>query len=99
MKKPPSLARKRLAYRRAFCGDRKVPHLDGQIILEDWQKFCQVRKGGLVVSPKQQMTDPYATMYRAALRDCYQRLTLMLGLGEADEFDTSEETPDESART
>lgn len=99
MKRPPTLARKRLAYRRSLCGTGKTPHLDGQIILEDLRKFAQIDKGGLVVSPTQQMTDPYATIYRAGLRDAYLRIALMLGLGEADTFDTSEEAPNESART
>ena len=91
------MARKRQAYRRALCGDLKTPHLDGQIILEDLRKLARIDSGGLVVSPTQQMTDPYATIYRAGLRDMYLRIVQMLGLTEADTFDTSEETSDEQA--
>lgn len=98
MKKPPTLARKRQAYRRALCGDGKTPHLDGQIILEDLRKLAKIDGGGIVVSPTQQMTDPFATCYRAGLRDMYLRVAQMLGLGEADRFDTSQESPDEQAQ-
>jgi hypothetical protein len=99
-KRPPTIARKRLAYRRALCGEKgKTPHLDGQIILEDLRKVAKIDNGSLVVSPKQGMTDIHATMYRAGLRDMYLRFAFMLGFDEADTFDTSEEIANESART
>jgi hypothetical protein len=98
-KRPTSRARKVLAYQRTFNGDGKTPHLDGQIILEDLRKFAHIDGGGIVVSPTQQMTDPFATCYRAGLRDMYLRVARMLGLDEADVFDTTEETNNESAPT
>lgn len=99
MKKPPSRARKVLAYQRTFNGSGKTPHLDGQIVLEDLRKFARIDDGGLVVSPVQRVTDPYATCYRAGLRDAYLRIARYLGLDEADVFDTSEESGNESAQT
>ncbi len=99
-KKPVTRARKVLAYQRTFNGpNNDSPHLDGQIILEDLRKFAHIDDGALVVSPVQRMTDVPATMYRAGLRDMYLRIARMLGLDEADVFETTEETPDESAQT
>ena len=99
MKKSPSIARKRQAYRRALCGELKIPNADGQVILADLRKFAQIDNGGIVVSPVTRTTDSHATCYRAGLRDMYLRIARMLGLDEADVFDTTEETPDESAKT
>lgn len=93
------MARKRQAYRRALCGDLKHPHLDGQIILADLRKFAQIDNGGIVVSPVTRTTDSHATCYRAGLRDLYLRIARMLGLDEADVFEVTEETKDETAQT
>ena len=96
MKRQPSLPRKRAAYQRTFNGvNNTTPHLDGQVVLEDLRRFARIDDGGIVVSPVQRMTDPFATCYRAGLRDMYLRIAKMLGVDEADTFDTSEESGNE----
>ena len=98
MKKPPSLARKKVAYQRCFNGaNNKAPHLDGQMVLADLRKVARIDSGGLVKGDDGH-TDPYASLYRAGLRDMYLRIALMLGLDEATTFDVSEEG-NESAQT
>jgi hypothetical protein len=58
---------------RTFCGDfRSAPKL--QRVLADLRRFCGITKGGIVVSPVSRTVDPYATIYRAALRDVYLRI-------------------------
>ena len=74
--------RKRLAYIRTFCGDDGRPHAEGLRVLADLRRFCGIAKGGIVVSPVSRVTDPYATIYRAALRDVYLRIAGMIDLDE-----------------
>jgi hypothetical protein len=95
VKKPVSRARKVLAYQRTFNGaNNKAPHLDGQIVLEDLRKVARIDSGGLVKG-QDGHTDPYASLYRAGLRDMYLRVVMMLGLDEATVFDTTEESGNE----
>lgn len=99
MKRPPSRARKVLAYQRTFNGpSNKTPHLDGQIVLEDLRKVARISDGGLVKG-EDGHTDPYASIYRAGLRDMYLRIVMFLGLDEATEFDTREESGNDTAST
>jgi hypothetical protein len=84
VKKTPGerLARNRLAYIRTFCGDGSDPHPEGQRVLAELRRFCGITKGGLVVSPVSRTVDPYATIYRAALRDVYLHVTAFLTLDD-----------------
>jgi hypothetical protein len=93
--------RVKAAYQRTFCGDGVAPHKDAELVLADLRRFAHIDDGGIVVSPVTRTTDSHATCYRAGLRDAYLRLALMLGLGEADRFDNSEENPNhvETAQT
>jgi hypothetical protein len=98
-KKPVTMARRTLAYKRTFCGDgNNTPHLDGQIVLEDLRKVAKIDAGG-ILKGNDGHVDPYASIYRAGLRDMFLRVALHLGLDEASVFDTSEESGNESAPT
>lgn len=66
---------KRWAYIRTFCGPDGKPHPEAERVLADLRRFCGINRGGIVVSPVSRMTDPYASIYRAALRDVYLRIT------------------------
>lgn len=68
------------AYRLMFTGELGSVHPLGRLVLKDLRGFCGVDKGGIVVSPVQRVTDPYATVYRAATRDVYLRISKMLGV-------------------
>lgn len=92
-------AKRRAAYQRTFCGDRPVPHLDGEAVLADLRKFARIDDGGIVVSPITRMTDSHATAYRAGLRDMYLRIAGHLGINEAHRFTQDEEHSNESAHT
>lgn len=87
------IQRKRLAYLHTFCGPDGRPLPEAEIVLADLRKFCGIDKGGLVVSPTTRQTDPYATIYRAALRDVYLRIAGFIELdptSQAKEPDTDE---------
>lgn len=77
-----SLRKKRLAYVRTFCGDREVPHLDGEAVLADLRKVCGLTKPGIVVSTKSGMVDSHASIYQAGMRDVYLRIVGMLSIDE-----------------
>lgn len=80
------IERKRLAYHHTFMnGD--APHLHGERVLADLRKFCGVDKGGIVISPINRQTDPYATAYRAGQRDVYARIVKFLNLKETEVLD------------
>lgn len=81
------LHRRRLAYLRTFCGDSQTPHAQAEIVLADLRRFCGIDRGGIVVSPISRMTDPYATAYRAGMRDVYLRIAKFLNLSEDREID------------
>lgn len=80
--------RKRLAYIRTFCGDGEDVHVEGKQVLADLRRFCRINRGGLVISPKAGLVDPYATVYAAGLRDAYLRIIGFLELDEAAEITT-----------
>lgn len=92
--------RTRVAYQRTFCGDGPRPHPEAERVLADLFKFCKVNKGGIVVSPVQRMTDPYATIYRDGLRDVYLRVAAMLGLDEWEQPEVKQDagTDNDNAR-
>jgi len=69
---------RRRAYWDTFLGADQKPHANAQIVLKSLRKFCGVDRAGIVVSPVQRMTDPYATAYQAGMRDVYNHLTKML---------------------
>jgi hypothetical protein len=75
---------KRRAYRAIFLVDGK-PGPMAAVVLADLRKFCRIGQGGIVVSPLSRMTDPYATVYQAGLRDAYQRIIMMSGLDPGEE--------------
>lgn len=99
MARGTSIDRRRVAYKNTFCGDGAAPHVSAQTVLADLRKFAHIDHGGLVVSPVTRMTDAHATCYRAGLRDMYLRICAHLGIEEAQQFQTHEETTDESAIT
>lgn len=90
---------RKLAYQRTFCGDGTAPHLSGERVLADLRRFAHIDSGGIVVSPVSKVTDPYATCYRAGLRDMYLRIAHHLGIDESTRFPPIEEPKDESAQT
>ena len=75
-----AFARRKLAYQRTFCGDRDVPHLDAEIVLEDLKKFCGMKRPGIAIARGTGAVDPYASIYQAALRDVYIHITGLLGI-------------------
>lgn len=81
------LHRKRLAYLRTFCGDGDAPHGEGRRVLADLKRFCGINRGGIVVSPITRTVDPYASAYRAGLRDAYLRIAAFLDLDESSSFE------------
>lgn len=83
--------RKRWAYIRTFCGPDGKPHPEAARVLADLRTFCGINKGGLVISPIGRMVDPYATIYRAAMRDVYLRIALMIEVDETDNEDPKDE--------
>lgn len=82
------IQRKRMAYVHTFCGDDGRPHPEAQRVLADLRRFCGINRGGIVVSPVSRVTDPYATIYRAAMRDVYLRI---VGYIDIDETNSVEE--------
>lgn len=82
------LQRKRWAYVRTLCGTEGKPHPEAVRMLADLKRFCGINKGGIVVSPVGRVVDPYATVYRAGMRDVYLRIAKMIDL---DETEISEE--------
>lgn len=90
MTTPRELERRR-AYWATFLGPDNQPHPNAAIVFKSFRKFCGVDRGGLVVSPVQKMTDPYATCYRAGLRDAYEHFEYMLKLA-------TEQTENDDAR-
>lgn len=76
--------RKRLAYLNTLCDGTGKPHPNAAAMLRDLKRFCGINKGGIVVSPISRTVDPYATMYRAGLRDAYLRIIGMINLDETD---------------
>ncbi len=69
---------RRRAYWATFLGPDNQPHPNAALMLKSFRKFCRVDRPGIVVSPVQKMTDPYATAYQAGLRDAYSHIDLML---------------------
>lgn len=92
-KRQQELHRKRLAYSRTFRGDGETLHEDGQRVLADLKRFCRINRGGIVVSPVNRQTDPYATIYQAGLRDAYLRIIGFLQLDETDVHEESNHEP------
>jgi hypothetical protein len=90
-------AARKLAYQRTFCGEGTKPHVNAERVLADLRRFAHIDSGGIVVSPVSRQTDPYATCYRAGLRDMYLRIAKHLGLSEAQEFTTTEDPGNEQA--
>jgi hypothetical protein len=86
--------RKKLAYHRTFCGDRKDPHEDAKIVLADLKRFCGINQGGIVISPVSRVVDSHATVYRAALRDAYLRIVGFLELDETAISEAPQENDD-----
>lgn len=89
--------RKRLAYIRTFCGEGQDIHLEGKRVLADLRRFCRINRGGLVISPKAGMVDPYATVYAAGLRDAYLRIIGFLELDEAQEITAGDDSEIQSS--
>lgn len=69
---------RRRAYWACFLGENQQPNPNGARVLASLRKFCGVDRGGIVVSPVQRMTDPYATAYLAGQRDVYNHIIKML---------------------
>lgn len=78
------LNRRRLAYLRTFMGANEKLHPNAEIVLADLKRFCGINRGGIVVSPISRTVDPYATAYRAGMRDVYLRVAKFLDLQETD---------------
>lgn len=78
------LTGRRAAYQRTFLGANGKPHLDAEVVLRDLHRFCKIGGAGIVVSPVTRTTDPFATHYRAGLRDAYLRIAAHIGMTEAD---------------
>jgi hypothetical protein len=75
------IERKRLAYRHTFLDSsngRLLPMAEE--VLQDLRRVSGIDRGGLVISHASQMTDPYATAYRAGQRDLYLRIVKFLEL-------------------
>jgi len=87
MSRSERLERMRLAYVHTFCGELSDPHPEAQRVLADLRRFCGITKGGLVVSPVSKTVDPFATIYRAALRDVYLRIAGFLALDDKTLFE------------
>lgn len=85
-----ALLRTKQAYENTFFGERTEPHPEASRVLADLRKFCGILKGGLIVSPKSGMTDPYATAYRAGQRDVYLRIATFLHLDDKSLFQEPE---------
>lgn len=71
--------RKHAAYSRTFCDANGKLHPNALTVLGDLEKFSGMHKGGIVVSPVSRVTDPYATAYRAGMRDVVLRIKKFLG--------------------
>lgn len=78
------IKRKQLAYLNTLCDGTGKPHPNAAILLRDLKRFCGINKGGIVVSPITRTVDPYATVYRAGMRDVYLRIAAMINLDETD---------------
>jgi|JI10StandDraft_1071094.scaffolds.fasta_scaffold00943_28 hypothetical protein len=63
-------------------------HPNAETVLADLKRFCGINRGGIVVSPVTRTVDPYATAYRAGMRDVYLRVAKFLDLQETDIEDT-----------
>jgi hypothetical protein len=97
-KRNEKFQRKKLAYHRTFCGERKDLHEDAKVVLADLKRFCGINQGGLVISPVSRVVDSHATVYRAALRDAYLRIVGFLDLDETEISEAQQETDDERPR-
>jgi hypothetical protein len=97
MKQKERLARRALAYKRTFCGDRTTPHLDADIVLADLQKFARINEGA-IVRDGHGRADPIQMAYRDGCVDVFRRIMLHLGLNETHPFKT-EEPDNESAQS
>lgn len=75
--------RKRWAYIRTFLGANGKPNPEAAIVLADLRRLARIDSGGIVVSPISRTVDPYASIYRAGLRDMYLRISNFIGLDEA----------------
>lgn len=82
MTRAQRLERIRQAYESTFCGELAEPHPNAQIVLADLRRVCGITRGGIVVNPKSGAVDPYATIYRAAMRDVYLRIVGFLSLDD-----------------
>jgi hypothetical protein len=88
------LHRRRLAYIRTFCGDSGKPLPEAERVLADLKRFCGINRGGIVVSPVTRNVDPYASIYRAGMRDVYLRIAKFLELTEETELTEDHDRPD-----
>lgn len=79
-----ALVSRKAMYQVTFKGGQNRPHVAGQAVLDDLRRLAGMDHGGLVNSPVSRSVDPYATCYRAGLRDAYLRIVKFLGLTEAD---------------
>lgn len=77
------IQRKRWAYIRVFLGPDGKPNPEAAIVLADLRRLARIDSGGIVVSPVSRTVDPYASLYRAGLRDMYLRIAKFTGLDEA----------------
>lgn len=73
----------RAHYQLTFQGSLNRPHPPGQEVLADLRRLAGMDSGGIVNSPISRSVDPYATCYRAGLRDAYLRIVKFLDMSEA----------------
>lgn len=73
----------RAYYQLTFQGGNHRPHPPGEEVLADLRRLAGMDSGGIVNSPVSRSVDPYATCYRAGLRDAYLRIVKFLDLTEA----------------
>jgi len=71
-------------YLLTFKGGGSRPHVAGRAVLDDLRRLAGMDYGGIVNSPISRTVDPYATCYRAGLRDAYLRIVKFLDLTEDD---------------
>ncbi|MES1993148.1 MAG: hypothetical protein V4457_05980 [Pseudomonadota bacterium] len=89
------LQRKRLAYVHVFLGPNGRPNPEAAIVLADLKRLAGINRGGIVISPITRTVDPYATAYRAGLRDAYLRIMKFTSLEEAEEIHHDDSTGDQ----
>jgi hypothetical protein len=80
---------RRRAYWSTFLDDKDQLHPNAERFMASFRRFCRVDRGGLVISPVQRMTDPYASAYQNGLRDAYLHIETMLSLKFEEENDNA----------